>query len=71
MCTRKLVLIATLLVVGTTSAPARAEVGIGAFFGDPTGVDFKLDLARRSAPDIVVGYNSHWRHYGADVATPI
>jgi hypothetical protein len=66
MCTRKLVLIATLLFVGTTAAPARAEVGIGAFFGDPTGVDFKLDLARRSALDIVVGYNSHWRHYGAD-----
>src|SRR5262245_44591751 len=63
MWIRKLVLIATLI---TASAPtaARAEVGLGAFFGEPTGIDFKLDLSRRSALDILIGYYSHWRDYG-------
>jgi len=65
MWTRKLVIIATLLFA---TAPARAEVGIGAFFGEPTGIDFKLDLARRSALDILVGYYSHFEHYNTDGA---
>ncbi len=62
---RKLVIIAALVFA---AAPARAEVGIGAFIGEPTGLDFKLDLARRSALDIVVGYYSHWDHYDTDGA---
>jgi hypothetical protein len=66
MCIRKLVLVATLLFA--TAKPARAEVGIGAFFGEPTGIDFKLDLAQRSALDILIGYYSHWRDYGFDGA---
>jgi hypothetical protein len=63
--------IRTLVVIAALSfaaAPARAEVGIGAFIGEPTGLDFKLDLARRSSLDILVGYYSHWRHYGLDGA---
>jgi hypothetical protein len=36
-------------------APARAEVGIGVFVGEPLGLDLKLDLQRRSALDLVVG----------------
>lgn len=66
MCIRKLVLVATLLVAA--GKPARAEVGLGVFVGEPTGVDFKLDLDRRSALDILVGYYSHWRHYDTEGA---
>ena len=61
---KKLVLIATL--VFATARPARAEVGVGLFIGEPTGLDVKLDIARRSALDIVLGYYSHWRDYGLD-----
>jgi hypothetical protein len=64
---RKLVLVATLLFV-SAPATARAEVGVGVFVGEPTGLDVKLDVARRSALDIVLGYYSHWRDYGLDGA---
>lgn len=67
MSLRKLVLVAT-LVCASAPAPARAEVGFGVFVGEPTGIDFKLDLARRAALDILVGYYSHWRDYGLDGA---
>jgi len=63
---KKLVVIATLLFA--SAAPARAEVGVGLFVGEPTGLDVKLDLARRSALDIVLGYYSHWRNYNTDGA---
>ena len=64
---RKLVLVATLLFASAPQA-ARAEVGVGVFGGEPTGLDVKLDIARRSALDIVLGYYSHWRDYGLDGA---
>ena len=63
---KKLVLIAVLLFA--SAQPARAEVGLGLFVGEPTGLDIKVDLARRSAIDIVVGYYSHWDHYDTDGA---
>src|SRR6266567_5837700 len=50
---RKLV-IAIALVVATTSA--RADVAIGAFFGDPTGLDLKFGLAQRSGLDVLLGW---------------
>ena len=62
---KKLVIVATLLFA---AAPARAEVGVGLFVGEPTGLDVKLDLSRKSALDIVLGYYSHWRHYNTDGA---
>src|SRR5262249_25118121 len=62
MWIRKLVLIATLVIASAPTA-ARAEVGIGAFFGEPTGIDFKLDMSHRSSLDLLVGYYSHWRDY--------
>lgn len=62
---RKLLVIATLMFA-FAAKPARAEVGFGLFIGEPTGIDFKLDLARRSSLDILVGYYSHWRDYGLD-----
>jgi hypothetical protein len=63
---KKLVVIATLLFA--SAQPARAEVGLGLFVGEPTGLDIKVDLARRSAIDILVGYYSHWDHYDTDGA---
>ncbi len=45
-----------LLLLVLTRAPARADgFGIGFFLGDPTGLDLKIDLERRSALDIVLG----------------
>lgn len=64
MCIRKLVLVATLLFA--TAKPASAEIGIGAFIGEPTGLDLKLDLARRSALDIVLGVYSHYDRFNDD-----
>lgn len=58
---RTLAILVTVVVValGTlaaTARPARAEVGIGIFLGQPTGFDLKVDLQRRAALDIVVGW---------------
>jgi len=52
---KKLLIVAVL--VGASSTPARAEVGIGLFIGEPFGLDLKLDIARRQAFDIVIGWN--------------
>jgi hypothetical protein len=62
---RKLVLIAIVAFASTTAVEersARADVGLGAFFGEPTGLDVKVGLARRSSLDILVGWYSDWRH---------
>ncbi|HEX5059769.1 MAG TPA: hypothetical protein VFV99_10445 [Kofleriaceae bacterium] len=64
---RKLLVIAS-LGFAFAAKPARAEVGLGIFVGEPTGVDVKLDLARRSALDFVLGVYSHWDHYNTDGA---
>jgi hypothetical protein len=58
MCIRKLVIVA--LLVAAPASKARAEVGIGAFIGEPTGLDLKLGLSPRSALDLVFGFYSHW-----------
>lgn len=48
-----------LVVLLALSAPARAEtVGIGLFLGEPSGLDLKIALGRRSAIDIVIGQTS-------------
>jgi hypothetical protein len=44
-----------LAAVAHSSSPARAEVGLGLFIGEPFGLDVKLDLQRRSALDFVLG----------------
>jgi hypothetical protein len=49
---KKLVLALLLLAVPRA---ARADVGIGFFLGDPTGLDLKLGLDNRSGLDIVLG----------------
>jgi hypothetical protein len=58
MWIRKLVIIAAL--VCATKSTARAEVGVGIFLGQPTGLDVKLDLTQRSALDFVVGWYTHY-----------
>ncbi len=57
--TLSLPILAAVVVVGilATARPARAEVGVGVFVGQPTGLGVKLDLARRSALDLVVGWD--------------
>jgi hypothetical protein len=57
---RKLVVVAALACAFMRSTPASAEVGIGAFIGEPTGLDLYLGLKRRSALDLVFGWYSHW-----------
>ncbi len=50
------ILAAVIVAVMATARPAQAEVGVGVFLGQPTGLDIKLDLARRAALDIVIGW---------------
>jgi hypothetical protein len=47
-------------VLAFSAAPARAEVGLGVFVGEPTGLDVKLGLTPRSALDLLFGWYSHW-----------
>ncbi len=42
-------------LAGTARADA---IGLGLFIGEPTGLDIKIDLKRRSALDIVLGATS-------------
>jgi hypothetical protein len=61
--------LASLFVVSilAIAAPARADVGLGVFIGEPTGVDLKLGLSHKSALDLVLGwstYHDNHDHYG-------
>jgi hypothetical protein len=53
-------------LLGTTARPARAEVGVGLFVGQPTGLDVKLDLQRKTALDFVIGWNDFDDDRGRD-----
>ena len=53
---RKLVILSVLAI----ATPASADVAIGAFIGEPTGLDVKLGLSRNSALDLLFGWYSHW-----------
>lgn len=57
---RTFILAATIALSVAAAAPARAEVGVGAFVGEPTGLDVKLGLTRRTALDLLFGWYSHW-----------
>ena len=61
---RKLVIIAIVALASTTASErsARADVGLGAFFGEPTGLDVKIGLDRRSSLDLLLGWYSDWRN---------
>lgn len=53
-----LLMVAVVVAVVTAGArPARAEVGVGLFLGEPTGLDLKLDLQRKTALDFVIGWH--------------
>jgi hypothetical protein len=57
---RRIVVVIALLFATST---ARADVGLGAFFGDPTGLDLKLGLAPRSGLDLLVGWRDGYYHH--------
>ncbi len=46
----------TIAIAVATTGTARADVALGAFFGEPTGLDLKIGLAPRSGLDIVLGW---------------
>jgi hypothetical protein len=60
MRTPRVLSIAALTAAAVTASPpaARADIGLGIFLGDPTGLDLKIDMARRSSLDIVLGFNT-------------
>jgi len=51
-------LVAAAIVVGLAGTARAESIGLGAFLGEPTGLDIKIDLQRRSALDIVLGATS-------------
>jgi hypothetical protein len=57
---RKLLL--TTLVCGFAvaqrPAPARADIGLGLFLGEPTGLDLKIGLGNRSSLDLLLGFDT-------------
>lgn len=57
---RKLALAALLVLAILCGRPrdARADFGIGLFLGEPTGLDLKIGLSRKTALDIVLGATS-------------
>ena len=44
------------LVAAARATPARADVGLGVFLGEPTGIDLKVGLGNRSGLDLVLGF---------------
>jgi hypothetical protein len=44
------------LGVAARATPARADVGLGRFLGEPTGIDLKVGLGSRSGLDLVLGF---------------
>ena len=54
---RKLILAVALFLASSTAAPsaARADIGIGIFLFQPTGLDLKIGLGPRTGLDIVLG----------------
>ena len=53
--TRSLVLIAVVAV----AVPAHADVGLGVFVGEPTGLDLKIGLSPRGGLDLVFGWDTY------------
>ena len=57
------------LVVLLAAPAASADVGLGLFLGEPTGIDLKLGLGNRSGLDILAGWHEIYRdNYGGDYA---
>lgn len=54
---RKLQSLLVVAAVLGVAAPASADIGVGLFVGQPTGLDIKVGLQRRTALDMVFGWN--------------
>lgn len=66
MSLRKLAFVVVFLAAAS-ARNARADVGLGLFFGEPTGLDLKIGLGPRSGLDILAGYHEYYRrYYGGD-----
>lgn len=65
---RKLLLAAAAVAaLASSGRSAHAEVGLGVFFGAPSGLDLKIDASPRSSIDIVLGWSTFRDgrdHYG-------
>jgi hypothetical protein len=46
------------IVLAARATPACADVGVGLFLGEPTGVDLKIGLGNRSALDLLLGFDT-------------
>ena len=57
---RSALALTVVLAVAAVPRAARAEggVGLGLFVGEPFGLDLKIDLQRRSALDVVLGFST-------------
>lgn len=47
-----------LTLVAASPSPARADIGVGLFVGEPTGVTVKIGLERRTALELLGGWNT-------------
>jgi hypothetical protein len=59
--------ILVLLTVLAVATPAHADVGLGLFLGEPTGLDLKIGLSPRTGIDLLFGwdtYRDNRDHYG-------
>jgi hypothetical protein len=66
MSLRKL---AFMVVLIAAPSVASADVGLGLFLGEPTGVDLKLGLSPRTGIDILAGFKGYdGDRYGGDYA---
>jgi hypothetical protein len=52
------------LVAAARTSPARGDVGLGLFLGEPTAIDLKIGLDHRSALDLAFGYTTFDRGEG-------
>ena len=56
---RKLLLTTVVFgLVVAARAPARADIGLGLFLGEPTGFDLKVGLGHRSGLDLLFGFTT-------------
>jgi hypothetical protein len=62
MSLRKLAFVVVAIMLA--APPARADVALGLFVGDPTAVDLKLGLDRVSALDLAFGVSQFYDRYG-------
>jgi len=54
-------MVRTLVLIGVVAVavPAHADVGLGLFVGEPTGLDLKIGISPRSGLDLVFGWDTY------------